>query len=413
MIRKLSAGEFTPLADMLANAFPGMHVSTAEERVRLSQRLFDTDQTDRTSTWYGLFRNGAMHGGMRLLDFNMNFAGIMVPAGGVGAVAVDLLHKKERVAKEMMDFFLRHYRARGACFALLYPFRPDFYKQMGFGHGTKKNRYIIGPAALPSGSSKAHIKFLNAPDRQAILDCYTRFTRRTHGMIDRSDAEHNTFMQTSGLHIVGYRVGETVRGYLAFTFEIGENFVTNDLHVRELVYEDREALSELLTFLHTQADQIRHIIFDTQGDEFHLLLNDPRNGSLTFIPHVFHESNVQAVGLMYRVIDVPSVFRTLQGHNFGRQSCAVRFDITDTFLPENSGSVLVCFEEGEPAVKNDGQPDVTVQIGIAEFSSLIMGTARFSNLYHYNLAEISDRMYLDKLDRLFAQRSKPVCTTRF
>ena len=94
-------------------------------------------------------------------------------------------------------------------------------------------------------------------------------------------------------------------------FERGEDFIRNDIHVRELVYETPAALSELLTFLHTQADQIRTIILETQDEFFHHLLLDPRNDSASLIPSVFHESNIQGVGIMVRVVDVPGVFRRL------------------------------------------------------------------------------------------------------
>lgn len=36
-----------------------------------------------------------------------------------------------------MFFYLRHYRERGTPLTALYPFRPDFYRSMGFGFGTK------------------------------------------------------------------------------------------------------------------------------------------------------------------------------------------------------------------------------------------------------------------------------------
>jgi predicted acetyltransferase len=47
---------------------------------------------------------------MCLHDFTMDFLGVRIPAGGVGQVAVDLLHKKEHVAKEMMAYSPQHYQ---------------------------------------------------------------------------------------------------------------------------------------------------------------------------------------------------------------------------------------------------------------------------------------------------------------
>jgi predicted acetyltransferase len=197
------------------------------------------------------------------------------------------------------------------------------------------------------------------------------------------------------------------------SFEHGESFIVNDIHVRELVYETPEALLELMTFLQSQADQIRRIILNTQDEGFHHILQDPRNGNPDLIPSVYHESNVQGVGLMYRVIDVPGIFDLLKGHNFGGQTLHLALTIEDSFLPENAGTTLLSFEGGYAELDTEKEAEVEVAIDIAEFSSLLMGVIDFGRLYHYGLADISDKAYVDLVDQLFAVRDKPLCTTPF
>jgi hypothetical protein len=95
--------------------------------------------------------------------------------------------------------------------------------------------------------------------------------------------------------IIGCEREGRIEGYMVFDFEKGESFILNDIHIREWVYENHAALSELMTYLHTQADQIRHVIFETLDPTFYFLLSDPRNGAPEMIPSVYHESNVQGV----------------------------------------------------------------------------------------------------------------------
>ena len=61
---------------------------------------------DKSWTPYGVFRDGKMVGIYRNFDFTMNVRGNLVPAGGLGMVAVDLTHKKEHIAKEIVESFL-------------------------------------------------------------------------------------------------------------------------------------------------------------------------------------------------------------------------------------------------------------------------------------------------------------------
>ena len=132
---------------------------------------------------------------------------------------------KEHVAKEMMTYFLRHYRERGVPIAILYPFRPDFYKKMGFGYGTKMNQYRVKPAALPKGPSRAHVRYLDKSDgdRQAVMDCYNRFLDGTHGLIAKSAYELKRLMENPNHRILGYEKDGRIAGYLIFSFDKGDH----------------------------------------------------------------------------------------------------------------------------------------------------------------------------------------------
>jgi hypothetical protein len=232
-------------------------------------------------------------------------------------------------------------------------------------------------------------------------------------MIAKSQSELKRLLTRSGFQVVGCRLDGQIRGYFDFAFQHGEEWLVNDIYIREFIYEGPEPLLELLTFLHTQADQIRHVIFDVHDETFHHLLRDPRNASASLIWQVYHESNIQAVGTMYRVVGVPLVFGALKERDFGGQTCRVKLTVEDTLLPENSGSTLVRFQDGWADLPGDGDHDVEVSMKVAEFSSLLMGSVSFRSLHKYGLASVSDYDYVETVDRIFAVRDKPVCTTPF
>jgi predicted acetyltransferase len=412
-IRRLVVQDFDALTHIWSTAYPGAKVFTEEERERFRERALRLHEEDPTSNFYGLFRQGRLLGIMCFHDFQMNFLGARVPAGGVGQVAVVLLYKKEHVAKEMMSYFLRHYRQRGTPIVLLYPFRPDFYANMHFGYASKMSQYRVKPSAFPQGPSKAHVRYLGPEDKRAIIDCYDRFAARTHGMIYKTEREMRSLFRNQQNQIVGCEIDGQLRAYLIYTFEHGDTFITNDMHIREWIYETPEALSELLTFLHTQADQIRDVIVDTQDEDFCHLLLDPRNGSGRLIPSVYHETNAQGVGLMLRLVDVPGMLDLLSEREFGGQTCTLRLTVNDSFLPENTSSTLLRFDSGQMQRLDSGSQDVEVRLDVGRFSSLLAGTVRFSSLYHYGLAEISSPAYVDTVTRIFEVEQAPMCMTAF
>lgn len=413
-IRQLPEADYDAFIAIVANAYPGFNITSEEDRQRMRLRFAARCQ-EPTNHLYGLYRGGKLLGGMILYDFSMKLLSTMAPAGGVGLVAVDLLHKKEKVARDLIAYFLRHYKDRGATMVLLYPFRPDFYKKMGFGYGTKMNQYRVRPADFPKGPTKAHITFLREEDKELLRDCYNRYLQKTNGLIEKSALELQNMFSSPELRIVGCKQDGSVSGYMTFTFkqsEPGSAFI-NDIHVREFIYENSAALSELLTFLHTQSDQINRVVFNTQDEYFHYLLSDPRNGSDNVLPSVYHESNAQGVGIMYRAIDTAEIFKILGDHSFGGQSCRLKLSIGDTFFEENAGSTVIHFESGRPRLGAAQDYDVEVRLDVSDFSSLLMGAIDFSSLYAYGLADISDPQYVDTLQKLFSTDQKPLCTTPF
>lgn len=413
-IRRLTADELPAFGVIAANAYPGMGVTTAEDRRRMVER-WTPQLADPTIGFYGAFRDGALVGGMKLYDFMMNIFGAQALTGGVGLVAVDLAHKKEHVARDMVRSFIRHYRERGAPLVELYPFRPDFYRQMGFGYGTKQNLYSFAPASLPRGATKEHVRFLTADDARATGECYERMQRRTHGLIARGAAIWERVFAAPEHRIVGCVREGRVAGYLIFTLkpDTAVNWITTDIEVDELVYETPDALAELLAFLRSQADQIRRVVIATQDDELHFLPSDPRDGTNRILAHVAHATDTQAAGIMYRVVDVPGIFAALREHDFGGQTLRLKLTVRDSFIPENDGDVVVHFNNGRSLVAGDGDSDVQISLDVAEFSSLLMGSVSFRSLYNYCLARIPDPSYVDAVDRLFRAERKPICLTAF
>ena len=97
-IKLLVEADPPALTLIVANAYPGMQLNTAEERQRWSARMWQAQQENQTTKLDGAFQGETLVGGMRLFDFRANTLGQRLDVGSAGLVAVDLLHKKEHVA---------------------------------------------------------------------------------------------------------------------------------------------------------------------------------------------------------------------------------------------------------------------------------------------------------------------------
>lgn len=411
VVRELRSNEYAAFAQIAGNAYPILKLNSADDRQRYVERLQHDTETMSYAHLYGCFRDDTLLGGMKLFDWTVNLHGSLQPAGGVGAVAVDLLHKRQHVAKQLLEYFIQHYHERGAAWTMLYPFRPDFYRRMGFGYGAKLNMYRIKTSAFPRLDGPGSVVALDSADSEAVAECYGRYVESTHGMIARTPAQFEGMLESS--RVVGVSRDGRLRGYLAFGFQPKgpDNFLDNNLVVNELVYGDTAALRELFGWLNRQSDQFAEVLLNSHDDYLHHLLFDPRNGSDNLVL-LHHESNAQGLGLMYRVVDVPAAFRAWAERDFGAQSVSVRFDVADSFYPPNNAATLVEFDSGRATVLEHGSPDVELSIEVGDLSSLLVGAVPFGKLYQYGLVEVSQPSYVPVLERLFVA-PKPVCMTRF
>ena len=412
-IRRILAREMAVFVDIIANAYPGFKLVTPADKKKMQERLIKLSR-DPTINYFGLYRGGMLFGGMATYDFTMNLFSNKTLVGGVGLVAVDLLHKKEKVCKELILYFINLYKRMDACMVALHPFRPDFYRKMGFGYGTKMNEYRIKPADLPR-TSKDHVRSLARGARKAFKECNERYFLMHHGMFRRKKHEIDYFFEQPQAKTVVYEDGRRILGYLSFAFRRRDetNILQNDIVNRELVYENPRVLSELLTFLHSQADQIIQIVLPTQNEYFHFVPFDPRDGSDHIIPIIAHQTNTQGIGIMYRVIDVKRLFRILKKHDFSGQNFRLKVTLRDSFFPQNEGSILVRFKDGFASVYSTGIYDAEIKVDIADFSSLVMGTVEYGELYDYGLSDISNEKYVGTVGRIFRVEQKPICHTMF
>jgi len=399
------------MAQQQIDAYPGFMQNISVEQYAESM----TDTNNRPNTkYYCAFSGNKLVGGFLMLDFEMNMRQIMVKASGLGMVAVDLNHKKEKVCREIMRYYLNTLRTNGVNVALLYPFNSSFYHKMGFGFGTLLQQFRIKPSNLPSGNSKAHIARLNEDNAEAIAKFYNLRAKTTHGLITKSTDEFAKRLKNPANKVFAY-VDGNIRGYIFFQFKKGsdDSALVNDISVNELLFDSPEVFTELMTFMKSQSDQARYIIINTQDEGFINAIADPRNHTERILFPVYQECCRTGLGIMYRICNVETFFADIANCRFGDLSINLKINVNDSFIPENNKPVLLELRNGLCTVTNNSDCDVELNIDIAELSSLVMGCTNLKSLVKYGKATLSNATCLDVLSRSFALDEKPICLTYF
>jgi predicted acetyltransferase len=405
-IRPLIREEIPAFMDIVSFSYPDMDAwSRRDFYIQIMEGLFDNPET---SVLWGVFDNDRMVGCCVMYDYTMNYHGAFVPTTGIGMVATALASKKEHIARDLLSRFLVETRKKGAVFATLYPFRPDFYRKMGFGFGNKVAVYSWKPAQFPVRPNVDKAGMLTLEDQAKVAECYNRIARKTHGMYLREDIHWKRYLRTPGVFYIGCRKKGRITGYACCHFVTGKQMSEQILDIREMLWEDTEAMYSLFGFISTQADQVGSVKFAAQDPDLVFLTEDPRHQPNESIPPLHHKTDAAGIGFMYRAVDT---HLAVLSHPWPEIDLTVRFEVDDDFLPANQGGFTVRFIAGKPEIITPKKADVTLKIAVAHYSSLLTGAITLEKLMAYALCEVTGKS--ERLLPLFATQPKPICWSIF
>ncbi len=406
---------WSALARLYADAYPIVKATSAEELAAMAQRLRTQAQAALPAVREVVAeRGGALVAAMRLFDYTMNVRGTDALAGGVGSVAVDLAHKRQGVARALIRWYLDHYRERGAAFAILHPFRPDFYRKLGFGYGTPMHRYRFAPATLRTDGARGTVRVLGPADLDAVLACTERLRPHVNGLMAKHRHIMAYVLDNAELRYAGVEDDSGVlRGYMQTSVALDEEHHNrNVLVVRDVHAEDAAAFAALLRYLRSQQDQFERIAIESQDEALFLAASDPRDGSdLAVAPPAAHRVAETGLGIMYRVLDMERAFAHLPAAD---APFTLRLDVEDAFHPATNGTWAFRFGlHGAPALADAATFDATLRIGIADLSSLVVGSLDLRALVRHRLATLEPASLLPRAARAFAVDQRPICNARF
>ncbi len=439
---------FDALARLLVDAYPIMRLRTAEELAEHAARLHADANLPQTR-WVVAERGGALAGAMRLYDFTMNVRGRDALAGGVGSVGVARAHKRQGIARALIAWYLDHYRERGAPFAILHPFRFDFYRALGFGYGTPVHRYRFAPATLRDDGARGTVREVRAADADAVIACYERVRASTHGLAAFLRWRIERLLDEAVLRYVAVEDDGEIRAFMQTSSVTPDGDLLrnrDELLVRDVVAEDAPYRAALFRYLRSQQDQFARVMIESQDGALYLRSTDPRDGSDESVaPPAGHRIASSGQGMMYRILDMASAFAHLPAP---ASPFSLRVDVDDAFFAPTNGSWTFRFGatsgtsgDGSPgggsltnavtvdASSADGAPadtlsadeasadgataDATLRIGVADLSSLVMGSLRLRDLIRNGLAAVEPRAMADRVEAAFRVDEPPVCIARF
>jgi hypothetical protein len=214
---------------------------------------------------------------------------------------------------------------------------------------------------------------------------------------------------------VGYEEDGELVGYAAYHFvqENDVNYTMNRIVVDELIYSSGTVLRALLGYLRNQADLAETIVIRSGEEDFYHLLPDAADVSGNYIPFGYLQTNVSAMGNMYKVMDPEKFVAHTDYRQFPAIDKTVRFRYLDEMASEEK-SLTVAFADGRWSVaKEDAKVDATITCAMSDLSALLMNCGRLASFVRLGVMEIDNPAETPVLDMLLYYAQKPFSNSDF
>ncbi|MGN7387447.1 GNAT family N-acetyltransferase [Sporosarcina sp. SAFN-015] len=418
MIRLVNTNDLEQAASLVTMAYPGMQISGEEAQKGFIERLTLEIESENNLKYYGLFNEqNELLGLYKLHDLNGNVNGKMIRIWGIGTVAVHFFHKKEGIAKQLLQHFHELARQENVGIVSLYPFSTSFYQKMGYGYGPTRYQYKLKPASFPNSGDRKKVVMLSPANEEEIVAVYNEFVSMHHGMIERTWHERN-LIKKKATYYAGVYEGKELVGALAYTLQPvkDSHFLHHEMNIFEWIWTKPSAFIDMCTWIHSQQDQVDRVYVRTQDESLIYQLEDPKNDSNRLIPSVYHEIGTVGTGLMYRISSITSFVEQTNFHSLERPDGPVSISlfVQDSFIQEQNGSFRLTFTEDCWNIEklSNSMEEVDLCISISDLSSWWMGCVSLEKLAEYGKVEVNN-WHAKQLDRWFMPSSKPVCLTSF
>jgi predicted acetyltransferase len=336
IFRSARRSEIRDVAELWLHTFPGDRPLAERMNVLETAGIHGGIETVLVAE-----QNGRIAGALKITPFRQYLGGVALPMMGLAAVGVAPWARRQGVGAQLCGQALVKAWERGDVVSVLYPFRPEFYRRLGWGLVGEMHGYRFAPEQLRDAGDP-HVRLAEPGDLPGAMTCYARVARASNGMIERDDVLFKRLLETPATHL--FVTDPETRGYLIVRYGRARSADRRVLHVRELVAEDDEAYTRLLSWISRQRDLWRRVRYDATTDEhFAHRLADPRPPG--FLPARWLWAPVARVirGPMLRVLNVEAVFR--ERVRWGPAPAqAFTLEVPDEQLPANRGPWRVEFD---------------------------------------------------------------------
>lgn len=237
-----------------------------EEIKRMWQYCFNDD--DAFVNWFfekvyknentlAVFDGERVAANLQLFYYDISVFGNKCPVGYIAGVAALPEYRGRGYVRALMNAAIEELYRRGCVYALLIPFRFDFYRPFGFEACYWLSEYTGGMECLrPFSKAKGEFREYGTPP----INIYNDFVKDKNGYIIRNEEIFNEIYEDTKTGVGHFYILDS-GGYIIYTIR------DDTFYAPEIAYTGWNELKSLLGFVYSHSSQVSKFKIRTSDDE--------------------------------------------------------------------------------------------------------------------------------------------------
>ena len=249
--------------------------------------------------------------------------------------------------KHIMDFTLNELYRKNQLVSILMPIDYRLYRKYGYEHCYDQIEYEIDIADLSGFKSKGFLKKAKLDNINDLINIENNFLKDLNGTIIRDKNYYESLfkeVESEDGHIYIHE-DELKDGYIIY-------FINNEnIFVRELYYNNLNALKGILRFLYNHNTQCKKVTISSPiDDKIRFILSNPKTANIKLKPF-----------MMGRVINFKKYLESLNIKS--NENLSINISVKDDFIKENNKIFKIHLNNNKLNVESgDYIPDVEFNI---------------------------------------------------
>ena len=335
----------------------------------------------------GCFDGKTLISQFAVYPLKMNIYDTVFQIGFVTSVCTYPEYSGHGIMKKLMVKSLTNMRNKGQSFALLYPYSIPLYHKLGWEIVSNKISYTVKDRQIPAkATAPGYVRRVDWENAD-FMNLHSTFASVTHGCLFRNALaweEYWRWDEDDTYVAIYYSKDDVPYGYMVY-------MISSDvMHVKEMIYLNREAQLGLWEFIHahdSMIDEVRGNNYYSEPIAFELDDSDIKE---TIRPYT-----------MGRIIDIRQFFAKY-ACDPDEPSVCIRFYIEDDLLAWNNGYFTYLFDSGK-CIETEQQPDYEVSMSIGTLTTLMLGYKTAEKLHVMDKIQASDEA-IEHLDDILFHR---------